>query len=145
MFFTSEWQKISDSKQFLNECYQIFSEPDLLLLPGEFNSDLWLSYFIPHMYIRNKTLTRKLYIIITRNIKKTHSLALTKDHLHIIYILYNFNLYPRHTTLISAIYRVFLMYLHILIKKLNSVALVRERTIPTEWPPQVGEVSASVV
>jgi hypothetical protein len=26
-------------------------------------------------------------------------------------------------------------------KKLNSVALVRERTIPTERPPLVGEVS----
>ena len=28
-------------------------------------------------------------------------------------------------------------------KKLNSVALVRERTIPTERPPPVGEVSAN--
>jgi hypothetical protein len=28
-------------------------------------------------------------------------------------------------------------------KKRNSVALVRERTIPTERPPQVGEVSAN--
>jgi hypothetical protein len=28
-------------------------------------------------------------------------------------------------------------------KKKNSVALVRERTIPTEWPPLVGEVSAN--
>jgi len=27
-------------------------------------------------------------------------------------------------------------------KKKNSVALVRERTIPTERPPPVGEVSA---
>jgi hypothetical protein len=27
--------------------------------------------------------------------------------------------------------------------KLNSVALVRERTIPTERPPLVGEVSAN--
>jgi len=27
--------------------------------------------------------------------------------------------------------------------KLNSVALVRERTIPTEQPPPVGEVSAN--
>ena len=27
--------------------------------------------------------------------------------------------------------------------KLNSVALVRERTIPTELPPPVGEVSAN--
>jgi hypothetical protein len=27
--------------------------------------------------------------------------------------------------------------------KLNSVALVREWTIPTEWPPLVGEVSAN--
>jgi hypothetical protein len=25
----------------------------------------------------------------------------------------------------------------------NSVALVHERTIPTEWPPIVGEVSAN--
>ena len=30
-----------------------------------------------------------------------------------------------------------------LAKKLNSVALVRERTIPTERPPPVGEVSAN--
>ena len=29
------------------------------------------------------------------------------------------------------------------ISKLNSVALVRERTIPTERPPPVGEVSAN--
>jgi hypothetical protein len=28
-------------------------------------------------------------------------------------------------------------------KKLNSVARVRERTIPTERPPLVGEVSAN--
>jgi hypothetical protein len=28
-------------------------------------------------------------------------------------------------------------------KKLNSVALVRERTTPTEQPPFVGEVSAN--
>jgi hypothetical protein len=27
----------------------------------------------------------------------------------------------------------------------NCVALVRERTIPTEWPPPVGEVSANRV
>jgi len=27
--------------------------------------------------------------------------------------------------------------------KLNSMALVRERTIPTEWPPPVGAVSAN--
>jgi hypothetical protein len=27
--------------------------------------------------------------------------------------------------------------------KLNSMALVRERTIPTEWPPPVGEVSTN--
>jgi hypothetical protein len=27
--------------------------------------------------------------------------------------------------------------------KLNSVALVHKRTIPTEWPPLVGEVSAN--
>jgi len=29
------------------------------------------------------------------------------------------------------------------IKKLNSVAVVREQTIPTERPPPVGEVSAN--
>ena len=29
------------------------------------------------------------------------------------------------------------------VKKKNSVALVRERTIPTERPPPVGEVSAN--
>jgi hypothetical protein len=28
-------------------------------------------------------------------------------------------------------------------KKLNSMALVRERTVPTERPPPVGEVSAN--
>jgi hypothetical protein len=33
---------------------------------------------------------------------------------------------------------------HIPKTKLNSVALVRERTIPTERPPLVGEVSANV-
>ena len=33
--------------------------------------------------------------------------------------------------------------LYIYILKLNSVALVRERTIPTERPPPVGEVSAN--
>ena len=32
---------------------------------------------------------------------------------------------------------------HYLIKKKNSVALVRKRTIPTERPPPVGEVSAN--
>ena len=33
---------------------------------------------------------------------------------------------------------------HVTLKlKLNSVALVRERTIPTERPPPVGEVSAN--
>jgi hypothetical protein len=30
------------------------------------------------------------------------------------------------------------------LKNLNSVALVRERTIPTERPPLVGEVSVNV-
>jgi hypothetical protein len=29
-------------------------------------------------------------------------------------------------------------------KKLNSVALVRKRTIPTERPPLVGEISANL-
>ena len=33
--------------------------------------------------------------------------------------------------------------MHKLKLKLNSVALVRERTIPTERPPPVGEVSAN--
>jgi hypothetical protein len=32
----------------------------------------------------------------------------------------------------------------VLIKKLNSVALIRERTIPTERQPLIGEVSANV-
>ena len=37
-----------------------------------------------------------------------------------------------------------LLILNILEKKTkNSVALVRERTIPTERPPPVGEVSAN--
>ena len=35
------------------------------------------------------------------------------------------------------------MYIYIYIHKLISVALVRERTIPTERPPPVGEVSAN--
>jgi hypothetical protein len=30
------------------------------------------------------------------------------------------------------------------LKKLNSVAVVRKRTIPTERPPLVGEVSANL-
>ena len=34
-----------------------------------------------------------------------------------------------------------LVIMHVL--KLNSVALVRERTIPTERPPPVGEVIAN--
>ena len=34
-------------------------------------------------------------------------------------------------------------YIYIYISKLNSVALVRTRTIPTERPPPVGEVSAN--
>jgi len=35
------------------------------------------------------------------------------------------------------------IYIYIYKLKLNSVALVRERTIPTERPPPVGEVSAN--
>jgi hypothetical protein len=35
-----------------------------------------------------------------------------------------------------------LINLHILRIKSNSVALVRKQTIPTERPPQIGEVSA---
>ena len=40
------------------------------------------------------------------------------------------------------------LQLHVVVKlitklKLNSVALVRERTIPTERPPPVGEVSTN--
>jgi hypothetical protein len=34
-----------------------------------------------------------------------------------------------------------MMIMMMKIKKLNSVALVRKRTIPTERPPLVGEVS----
>ena len=30
-----------------------------------------------------------------------------------------------------------------LVRKKNSVALIRERTIPKEWPPPVSEVSAN--
>jgi hypothetical protein len=37
----------------------------------------------------------------------------------------------------------FLSLCRFFITKLNSVALVRERTIPTERPPPVGEVSAN--
>jgi hypothetical protein len=33
---------------------------------------------------------------------------------------------------------------YIYIHKLNSVALVRERTIPTERPPPVGEFSSKI-
>jgi len=36
-----------------------------------------------------------------------------------------------------------IIYIYIYKLKLNSVALVRERTIPTERPPPVGEVSAN--
>ena len=36
-----------------------------------------------------------------------------------------------------------MMIIIIIITKLNSVALVRTRTIPTERPPPVGEVSAN--
>ena len=35
------------------------------------------------------------------------------------------------------------VYHYFMYKKKNSVALVRERTIPTERPPPVGEVSAN--
>jgi hypothetical protein len=35
------------------------------------------------------------------------------------------------------------IYIYIYIKLTNSVALVRERTIPTERPPLVGEVSTN--
>jgi hypothetical protein len=35
------------------------------------------------------------------------------------------------------------IYIYIYIKQTNKVALVRERTIPTERPPPVGEVSAN--
>ena len=38
--------------------------------------------------------------------------------------------------------KIFSMYIKKL-KKKNSVALVREQTIPTERPPPVGEVSAN--
>ena len=34
-------------------------------------------------------------------------------------------------------------FFHIISNKLNSVALVRTRTIPTERPPSVGEISAN--
>ena len=41
-------------------------------------------------------------------------------------------------------YIIIIIIIIIIIKtKLNSVALVRERTIPTERPPPVGEVSAN--
>jgi hypothetical protein len=64
-----------------------------------------------------------------------------------------FRNYPQSLHLITAIlYRIcygsFIQYsssfiiLHP-IKKKNSVFLVRKRTIPTEWPPLVGEVSAN--
>jgi len=38
---------------------------------------------------------------------------------------------------------VLVLSLFVYYTKLNSVALVRERTIPTERPPTVGEVSAN--
>jgi hypothetical protein len=38
----------------------------------------------------------------------------------------------------------FYLFIIIIIIKLNSVALVRERTIPTERPPLVGEVSGNL-
>jgi hypothetical protein len=46
--------------------------------------------------------------------------------------------------LIIALLLLLLLLLLVLLTKLtNSVALVRERTIPTERPPLVGEVSAN--
>jgi hypothetical protein len=35
------------------------------------------------------------------------------------------------------------VYVHVNFKKLNSVAIVRKRTIPTEGPPLVGDVCAN--
>jgi len=44
-----------------------------------------------------------------------------------------------YLALLEALY----IYIYIYIYKLNSVALDRERTIPTERPPPVGEISAN--
>ena len=55
----------------------------------------------------------------------------------------------RPTIYIEMTYPRFVIQFHIYIyiytynKQTNSVALVRERTIPTERPPPVGEVSAN--
>ena len=50
---------------------------------------------------------------------------------------------PAHLVLLDFITRTKGLYIYIYIYKLNSVALVRTRTIPTERPPPVGEVSAN--
>jgi hypothetical protein len=42
-----------------------------------------------------------------------------------------------------AVYTAKKIYEHFITNKTNSVALVRERTIPTERPPPVGEVRAN--
>ena len=49
-----------------------------------------------------------------------------------------------HSVIMGA-YKIGLLAIYVTKKhtKLNSVALVRERTIPTERPPLVGEVSAN--
>ena len=51
-------------------------------------------------------------------------------------------LLPLHALMVWTGNTTFYVYLHFLYNK-NSVALVRERTIPTERPPLVGEVSAN--
>ena len=53
------------------------------------------------------------------------------------------NNFPKHAELTGIINKPLLFHLVGCLKKLNSVALVRERTIPTERPPPVGEVSAN--
>jgi hypothetical protein len=47
----------------------------------------------------------------------------------------------RHYKMDICIYKLVIFYAALFI--INSVALVRERTIPTERPPSVGEVSAN--
>ena len=49
-----------------------------------------------------------------------------------------------HTAIIVVLTAVYiLIYSNTTVWNINSVALVRERTIPTERPPPVGEISAN--
>jgi hypothetical protein len=63
-----------------------------------------------------------------------------------LYILYIYNIYTYIHTIRAKVIPGFIshvVYVHALKLKLNSMVRVRERTIPTERPPLVGEVIAN--